>query len=386
VATLLVSAGDASGDLHGAEFARRFRERHPDCCIAGLGGDAMRDAGVELLAHQRDLAVGGLVELAGSLPAVARVWRRMGAALAARRPDLVVLIDSGGFNLPFARRVRRSSRAKILYYVAPQVWAWRSGRIRKLAERVDRLAVIFPFEQEVYRDTQLAVDFVGHPLVDSLAPLASLDPEAARRACGIDPAGPVVTLMPGSRRNEISAHLGVQLETAHLLDAERPGVRFLLAVAPSLGDGVEIRSACDRARDSGLSITLLRGRSREAIVAADVVLAKPGTVTMECALLARPMVVMGRAKALTAWFVRRAIRVPSLAMPNLIAEEAIVPEFLQDDAVPSRLADALGSLLSGPARELQLARLADVRKALGSGGAADRACRIAEEMLAAARA
>ncbi len=163
-------------------------------------------------------------------------------------------------------------------------------------------------------------------------------------------------------------------------------MRFLLAVAPSLGEGVEIRAACERARAAGLPITLLPGRSREAIVAADVVLAKPGTVTMECALLARPMVVMGRANALTAWFLRRAIRVPSLTMPNLIAEEAIVPEFLQDEAVPSRLAEALGALLSGPARDVQLARLAEVRQALGPGGAADQACRIAEEMLEAARA
>lgn len=381
MARLLVSAGDVSGDLHGADFARRFRERHPDCCIVGLGGDAMQEAGVELLAHQHDLAVGGLVELAGSLPALTRVWRRMGAALVTERPDLVVLIDSAGFNLPFARRVRRRCAAKILYYVAPQVWAWRSGRIRKLAERVDRLAVIFPFEKEVYRHTPLAVDFVGHPLVDSLAPLVPLEREAARRACGIDPSGPVVTLMPGSRRNEIASHLGVQLETARLLHAEVPGVRFLLAVAPSLGEGAGIRSACGRAREAGLPITLLSGRSRESIVAADVVLAKPGTVTLECAVLARPMVVMGRANAVTAWFVRRAIRVPFLAMPNLIAKQRIVPEFLQDAAIPSDLAEALASLLSGPAREAQLERLARVRQALGSGGAAERTCRIAEEML-----
>jgi lipid-A-disaccharide synthase len=386
LATLLLSAGDASGDLHGADFARRFRERHPDCRIAGLGGDAMRDAGVELLAHQRDLAVGGLLELTTSLPGVVRAWRQMCAGLLAERPELVMLIDSAGFNLPFARRVRRCSAATILYYVAPQVWAWRTGRIRKLAERVDRLAVIFPFEPDVYRHTKLAVDFVGHPLVDSLAPLASLEKDSARRACGIDPEGPVVTLMPGSRRNEIAAHLRVQLDTARLLHTETPGMRFLLAVAPSLGEGVEIRAACERARAAGLPITLLRGCSREAIVAADVVLAKPGTVTMECALLARPMVVMGRASALTAWFLRRAIRVPSLTMPNLIAEEAIVPEFLQDTAVPSRLAEALGALLSGPARDVQLARLAEVRQALGPGGAAARTCRIAEEMLEAARA
>ena len=386
MATLLVSAGDASGDLHGADLARSFLARHPDACVTGLGGDAMREAGVELLAHQRDLAVGGGVELAASLPAITRAWRRIAAGLAAVRPDLVVLIDSGGFNLPLARRVRSRCAAKILYYIAPQVWAWRRGRIRKLAKRVDRLAVILPFELDVYRHTSLAVDFVGHPLVDSLAPLASLDREAARRACGIDPVGPVVSLMPGSRRNEIAAHLPVQLETARLLHAETPEMRFLLAVAPSLGEAVGIRSACERARASGLPLTLLSGQSRQAIVAADAVLAKPGTVTLECALLARPMVVMGRASALTAWFLRRAIRVPSLAMPNLIAKQRIVPEFLQDEAVPARLATALGSLLSGPARDTQLARLAEVRQALGPGGAAERTCQIAEEMLETARA
>lgn len=346
----------------------------------------MRDAGVDLLAHQRDLAVGGLFELATALPGVARAWRRMASGLASERPELVVLIDSAGFNLPFARRVRHRSAAKILYYVAPQVWAWRTGRIRKLAERVDRLAVLFPFEPDVYRDTGLQVDFVGHPLVDALSPLLSLETHAARRACGIEPEGAVVTLMPGSRRNEIAAHLGVQLETAERLHARRPEMRFLLAVAPSLGESPDILAACERARNAGLPIRVVSGRSSHAIVAADVVLAKPGTVTVECALLGRPMVVMGRANPLTAWLVRRAIRVPSLTMPNLIAEEAIVPEFLQGDAVPSRLAEALESLLCGPARDTQLKRLAEVRRALGPGGAADRTCRIAEEMLEAAGA
>lgn len=386
MATLLVSAGDASGDLHGADFVRRFQERHPGVRVTGLGGDAMREAGVELLAHQRDLAVGGGVELGASLPAIARTWRRMAAGLAAAQPDLVVLIDSGGFNLPLARRVRSRCAAKILYYIAPQVWAWRPGRIRKLARRVDRLAVILPFELDVYRHTSLAVDFVGHPLVDSLAPLVSLDREAARRACGIDASGPVVSLMPGSRRNEIAAHLPIQLETARLLHAETPEMRFLLAVAPSLADVSGIRSACERAREAGLPLTLLSGQSRQAIVAADAVLAKPGTVTLECALLARPMVVMGRANALTAWFLRRAIRVPFLAMPNLIAKQPIVPEFLQDEADPARLATALVSLMSGPAREAQLARFAEVRQALGPGGAVGRTCQIAEEMLETAGA
>jgi lipid-A-disaccharide synthase len=335
------------------------------------------------------------------LAGVVRAWRAVGAALERERPDLVVLVDSAGFNLPLARRIRRRLGVPILYFVAPQVWAWRTRRIRKLAARVDRLAVIFPFEPEVYQGTGLQVDFVGHPLVDAIGdrsgdvsagPAAEADRDAdrsaARKRCGLDEsAGRVVALMPGSRRNEIASHLELQLETAGLLQAEDPTTRFLLAVAPSLrgAPGRELRTACQGHIDAGLSLTLCDGGARDAIVAADVVLAKPGTITVECALIGRPLVVMGRAHPLTAWILRRAIRVPSLTMPNLIADEAIVPEFLQNEAVPERLADALRSLMEGPTRDTQLARFAEVRQALGGGGAVDRACEIAEEMLATAR-
>ncbi len=390
MATLLLSAGDASGDLHAAEFARVFAERNPGTRLVGLGGAAMDAAGVERVAHQDDLAVGGLFELLGGLAGVARAWRAMGAAAERERPDLVVLVDSGGFNLPLARRIKRRLGAPILYYVAPQVWAWRTWRIRKLAARVDRLAVILPFEPEVYAGTGVAVDFVGHPLVDAIPEPAGADERlAARSRCGLEAfAGPVVALLPGSRRNEIASHLELQLATARALRERLPGVRFLLAVAPSLGAEAvaRLRKDCERAVAAGLPLRLLSGEARDAISAADVVLAKPGTVTMECALLGRPLVVVGRANPLTAWIVRRALRVPSLTMPNLIAGEAIVPEFLQQEAVPERLADAVAALVEGPARQRQLARLAEVRAALGPGGSAARACDIAEEMLASARA
>jgi lipid-A-disaccharide synthase len=384
VTTLLLSAGDASGDLHAADFVHTFRQRHPEARFVGLGGPAMREAGVELVAEQRELAIGGLFELLGSLSRVARVWRELGRALSRHRPDLVVLVDSGGFNLPFAARVRRRSSAPILYYVAPQVWAWRTGRIRKLARRVDRLALILPFEKELYRDTPLRVDFVGHPLIDPLRELRqTLGREAAREQCGIGPQGPVVTLLPGSRRNEVDAHLRIQLDTARLLLDREPGLRFLLALADSLPDGCA--QAAVAALPPDFPLRVLSGRAREAILAADVVLAKPGSVTLETALLGRPMVVMGRAHPLTAWLLRRLVRVDSLTLPNLIAGEPIVPEFLQHDAVPSRLAEAVGELLCKRPRDAQLERLDAACRELGSGGAVGRACRIAEEMLAGAR-
>lgn len=381
MSTLLLSAGDASGDLHAADFVRAFRKRHPTTRFVGLGGNAMRDAGVEIVADQRDLAVGGLFELAGSAARIFRAWRKLTNALRDIRPDLVVLIDSSGFNLPLARRIRRSGlSAPILYYVAPQVWAWRRGRIRKLARRVDRLAVIFPFEPDVYAETGLRVDYVGHPLVDTLAAEAAPSTALARERCGIDAAGPVVTLLPGSRRNEIAAQLDVQLDAARAMFEREPALCFVLALAPSLAAG-EIEARCTARLPEGFPLKILAGHTHDAIRAADVVLAKPGTVTLEAALLERPMVVMGRAHPLTAWILRRVLQIDWLAMPNLIAGKAIVPELLQREAAPAALAREVLALLEGSARADQLERLAAVRQALGEGGAVERACGIAEEML-----
>jgi lipid-A-disaccharide synthase len=232
--TLLISAGDASGDLHAADFVRSFRKLRPETRFVGLGGDEMERAGVELVVHQRDLAVGGLLELFGSIPRIAAAWRRLGEALIRLRPALVVLVDSGGFNLPFARRVRRVVDAKILYFVAPQVWAWRRGRIPKLARRVDRMAVIFPFEPEIYRGTSLRVDYVGHPLVEKLTSLAAqIDCAAARAIIGVDENVRLVTLFPGSRRNEIREQLPVQLAAARWLQSLSSSAQFVICVVLS---------------------------------------------------------------------------------------------------------------------------------------------------------
>jgi len=310
----------------------------------------------------------------------------MTRALAEAKPDLVILVDSPDFNLPFAKRAKRAG-VPVLYYVSPQVWAWRRGRIRRIAARVDRLAVIFPFEPAVYAGTGLAVDFVGHPLVDRLAPFtAALDRASARRALGLDEGRPFVLLLPGSRRNEVRATLPLQLAAAARLHARDPRVGFVVAVAPSIARD-SIDEALARTRlPSLLDLHVIEGRTHEAIRAADVALAKPGTVTLEIALLGTPQVVTTRVNALTAFLIRRLVRVSSYTMPNLVAGRAVVPEFLQEDADPERIAEALLGLLSGPAREAQLSAFASLRQALGGGGAAARAAAIAQEMtLGAAR-
>jgi lipid-A-disaccharide synthase len=378
---VLLSAGDASGELHAAALVRTLRARLPGTRFFGTGGVEMEKAGVEILVHQRDLAIGGLVEVLSSANRIVRAWRRMTAALVRQRPDLLVLVDSPDFNLPLAWRGHRLG-IPILYYVSPQVWAWRRGRIAKIVRRVDRLAVIFPFERDVYAGTGLPVDYVGHPLVESTRKVVErLDRASARRALGFEVDAPWVALLPGSRRNEIRHGLGLQLACAEALHRERPELRFAIALAPSLSREWMEERVARAGLPEGLDVRLVEGHTYELLRAADVALAKPGTITLEVALLGCPLVVAARAHPLSAAIGRRIIAVPSFTMVNLIAGAPVVPEFLQEQARPERVSQALAALLEGPARELQLARLADVRERLGAGGAAERAAQIAVEML-----
>jgi lipid-A-disaccharide synthase len=382
---VFLCAGDASGELHSAAFVRALRERLPEARFLGLGGAEMEKAGVDLIVHQRELAIAGLVEVLSSAHRIFRVWQRLSAALERERPDLVVLVDSPDFNIPFARRARRLGQP-LLYYISPQIWAWRSGRKHKIARRVDRMAVIFPFEKEVYAGTGLPVDFVGHPLIERMQGVVDgVDRGAARAALSLDPEAPLLALLPGSRRNELRFGLPVQLECAQAVRARRPDVRFVVALAPSLPPEAA-QDVVAMAKLRGLVVDVVQGRTHEVARAADVALAKPGTVTVELALLGCPLVVVARANALSAAIARRVVDLPSFTMVNLIAGAPIVPEFLQEKARPERVAEAVVALLDGPARELQLARLDAVRRRLGAGGAAERAAAIAEEMIRAAPA
>ncbi len=378
---VLLSAGDASGDVHGAALVRELRALVPDARFLGLGGAEMEKAGVEIVVPQSELAIGGLVEVVGSVRRVIRAQRRLAAALRSARPELVLLIDSSGFYLPFARRARRAG-VPVLYYVAPQVWAWRRGRVAKLARRVDRVAVIHPFELEVYADAPVRVDFVGHPLVDSMGRVAAqMDSAAARSALGLDRDARVMALLPGSRRNELRYNLRCYLDTARLVHARDPRVHFVLALPSSLADAAARAMSRKTERPPLPRLHVVHGRTPEVLCACDVALIKPGTATLEAALLGRPFAVAGRANPVSVALARRLVRVPSFTMPNLIAGAPIVPEFLQEAAQPERVADSLAQLFTGPARKLQLERFRRVRDRLGPGGASRRAAAIAREML-----
>lgn len=378
---VLVSAGDASGEMHAAAVVEALRAREPGLEVLALGGPALEKAGARILVPQRELAIGGLVEVLGDLGRVARAWRRMTRALREERPDLVVLVDSPDFNLPLARRARALG-LRVLWFVGPQVWAWRRGRVRKLAARVDRLAAIFPFEAAAFAGSGLRVDFVGHPLVDRLAPLVRRSPAECRAELGLAADRPLVALLPGSRRNELRQNAGLQLAAAKALHARDPRIAFALGVAPSLARA-DAEAALRAARLPQLmDVALVEGRTHTLLRAADVALSKPGTVTVETALLGTPQVVAARVPALSAFAMRRLVRVAHWAMPNLVLGEAVVPELLQEAAQPQPIAEALEALLRGPARARQLAGLARLRAALGGGGAAERTAAIARELIA----
>jgi lipid-A-disaccharide synthase len=378
--TILLVAGDASGELHAAALAGELRTLLPGVRLLGLGGTEMEKAGVEIVVDQHELAIGGLIEVVRDAPRVVSAWRRLGRALDEQRPDLVVLVDSPDFCIPFARRARRAG-APILYFVSPQVWAWRGYRIRKLARRVDRMAAIFPFEPEVYAGSGLRVEFVGHPLVDRIPPpREGADRREARRRLGLPEEARVVALLPGSRRNELRSSLPLQLGAARELLARNPALRFVLALAPSLSRKVLEEQLAAEPSARGLPLEVFEGATYDVVRAADVVVTKPGTATVEIALLGTPLVVAARANALSAAIGRRVIRVPSLTMVNLIAGEPVVPELLQEAARPERIAAAVAELL-GPAGSAQRRRLAELRGRLGGGGAARRVAEIAREML-----
>ncbi len=378
-----MAAGDASGDKYAADFVRELRKLDGDLEFRGLGGVELENAGMELVVDQRNLAVGGVVELLPHIDRIVSSWNKMVAELKSRTPDLLVLVDSSGFNLPYARRAQRA-RIPVLYYISPQVWAWRRGRVRKLASRVDRMAVIFPFEPAFYEGSGLAPEFVGHPLVERLEEATrGLDRDEIRKRLAIADGDRVVALLPGSRRTELRHCLGIHLDTAKVLHACDPRIRFLLPVAPSI-DRDEVKARIrERNLPGMLRIDLTDGRSPETVIASDVIVAKPGTATLEAALLGRPLVIAARGNPVSVALLRRLLKVEFLGMPNLISGQPIVPEFLQDNADPAEIAKAVIDRLDGPLREQQLAQLAEVRTRLGAGGAARRVAAIAQEMLVA---
>jgi lipid-A-disaccharide synthase len=373
MARLLISSGETSGDLYAAELVRHLRPMVPTLDVFGLGGDRLAAEGARLLAHARDLAVVGLWEVVTHLRRIRRVFHRVLDEVDRERPQAAVLIDYPDFNLRLARKLHARG-VPVVCYVSPQVWAWRRGRVRAIRDTVARMLVIFPFEEPLYREAGVPVSFVGHPLVDLVRP--EPDVASVRRGLDLDPARPVVALLPGSRAQEITHHLARLAETVRRLRQQRPQLQFVLALAPSL-DAAAVAAGLD-----GLPVRIAGGRTHAVLSACDVAVVASGTATVEAALLGAPMVVVYHVSPVTYALGRRLVDVPHFAMVNLIAQRRLVPEIIQREFTPDRVAAEVVSLLDDTGRRQEmLAGLSEVRQRLGQPGASARAAEHVREAL-----
>jgi lipid-A-disaccharide synthase len=368
VREILFVAGEVSGDLHAAAVARALREADAPYALVGVGGDAMRSAGVELIEHTVSAAVMGFIAPLRHLPRLARLRRALRDRIGSGRVALVILIDSAGFNMGIAAAATAAG-VPTLYYITPQVWASRAGRLATLARTVTRAAVILPFEEQLLREHGVDATFVGHPLLDRAAGMP--DRADARRALGLDPGRPVLALFPGSRAQEIARHLDPFVAAARELQARHASLQVVVSSAP------HVRIPAERC-----PFPLVEAASFAVFRAADAALCKSGTTTLEAAIAGCPLVIAYRTSAIEYALARRIVKIPFIGLVNIVAGREIAPEFVQDALQPMALADAVDPLLDArsEARAIQVRALQGVRDQLGEPGAARRVAAMALEL------
>jgi lipid-A-disaccharide synthase len=372
----MISCGEASGDLYAGALVTELRRRMPDAEVFGFGGPQLRGAGAELLGDFTKFSVTGLVESLRVWPRAIGMLVKLIAAARHRRPDVFIPIDFPDFNFLLIAGLRRLG-IPVVYYVSPQLWAWRTGRMKTMQAAVKRVLVIFPFEERIYRDAGVDVCFVGHPLIDLAT---ATEPRSSFLAShGLRPEAPTVALLPGSRRNEVAHTVPAFVEAMALIRAQVPAAQFVVACASTIDDGQFAPLVAGRAA----GVVLVRHRTDDVIASADVAVTASGTATVQCALHERPMVVVYRLSALTYRLGRRFVNVDMYAMPNLVAGERIVPELIQDDFTPERVAAEVVALLTDRERQTRMTEaLRRVKTRLGAPGASGRAAQAVLEVLA----
>ena len=374
---VMIVAGEVSGDQHAARLVRDLRAARGDVELFGIGGEALRGEGVRTVVDAREMAVVGFFEVLARYPFFRRVFGRMTELLDEEKPDALLLVDYPGFNLRLAAKARERG-IPVLYYISPQVWAWHRSRIPKMAEMLDLLMVIFPFEVEVFAGTGLRAVFVGHPLVESVKRTLAKPAEELPWPGG----GRRVGLLPGSRRQEIERVLPAMLAAARELRRREPSTAFLIPAASEEMAGLIEAQLGGLPAEERASIGLVRGKMREVARQAGAAMVCSGTATVETALMKCPMIVVYRTAALTYWLGRCLIQVKWLGMVNLVAGRTLCPEFIQGDAEAGAMADALEPLLGETeARRAQLAGLAEVAAALEGGAGVKPAGRLVAEAL-----
>jgi lipid-A-disaccharide synthase len=374
--TVMMSCGEASGDLYAGALALELQRLAPGVRILGLGGEKLHAAGGELIADYRGLAVTGLVEALRVVPKSFALLKQLRERMARDRPDVLVVIDFPDFNFRLAAAARALG-VPVVYYVSPQIWAWRPGRIKTVREVASKVLVIFPFEKRLYEDAEVPVEFVGHPLPDLIQVTEAREQLLA--GAGLEPTAPTIALLPGSRPNEVRSILPTLAEAATLIRDRVPNAQFVIARAPKLSDQLFESFS----RFTGPS-AVIAGRADDVLNASDVVITASGTATVQAALHGKPMVIVYRLAPLTYKVGRPFVKVDTFGMVNLLAGRRVVPELIQDDFTPARVADETVALLTDPVRAVEMRRaLAEVRGALGEPGASRRA---AEAVLSVAMA
>lgn len=362
----MLSCGEASGDLYAGALVAALRRREPDIDVFGLGGERFRAAGGRLIADFHGLSVTGLTEALRVVPRSFATMRRLVVAAKKEKPHALVVIDYPDFNFRLLWRIKKLG-IPVIYYVSPQLWAWRAGRIRMMKRAVDRVLPIFPFEEAIYQREQIDVRFVGHPLIDLARP--ELDRDACLRALNLDPSKPVLALLPGSRTNEVERIADVMAKAIPDIARQVAGVQFVIARAPNLDDRL-----FDCFGMSGVTLRIAEGRTDDVLNASDAVVTASGTATVQTALHGKPMVVVYKLSPMTYRLGRRMALVDTYAMVNLIAGERVVVELIQDACTPEAVtAEAVKLLTDRDYRARMIASLAEVRRRLGGPGASDRA-------------
>jgi lipid-A-disaccharide synthase len=372
--TVMVSCGEASGDLYAGALATELQCLAPGTRVFGLGGPRLAESGAELVGDYRGLAVTGLTEALRVLPRSFGMLRRLRGRLLNDRPDVLVAVDFPDFNFGLAQSARKLG-IPVVYYISPQLWAWRPGRIRTMKAIATQVLVIFPFEQQIYERAGIPVEFVGHPLIDLIH--VTTDRRDLLTSHGLDPEAPTVALLPGSRPNEVRAILPTLAAAASLIRAHVPEVQFVIARAPNLP------SSLFASLTASGGIAVVEERADDVLNASDVVVTASGTATVQAALHLRPMVIVYRLSPLTYRLGRRFVKLDTFGMVNLVSGRRIVPELIQDGFTPERVAEEVRSLLTDRARADAMRQdLRDMRSRLGDAGASRRA---AAAVLAVAR-
>lgn len=372
---IMIVAGEVSGDLHGGNLVKAMRRMDPSLQFYGVGGRKLKEAGVDLIADSSDMAVVGLTEVFARLGTIMKVMRRLKTSMKDLKPDLVILIDYPDFNLSIAKSAKKNG-IKVFYYIGPQVWAWRKGRIEQIKKNVDKMAVILPFEAPFYHAAGVDATFVGHPLLDEVKTKYSRE-ETIRRL-GLQSGVTTVGMLPGSRRAEIIKHLPEMIKAAEIIEKKIQPVQFIIPLVETL----DITLVSNIIRQFPVKVRVVRDAVYDVIHCTDIVMVASGTATLETALMETPMVIIYKVSAPSYYIGKMVINIDHIGLVNIIAGKTVVPELIQDDANAERIATEIIDILTNKERLFDIkSQLSEIRNKLGSPGAAERVARLAYDML-----